>query len=434
MLSLPWRRTRRNSVPARLTAAAIFGSAASVAALVATDVIPVPTWAIPGVDIASHQHPGGAAIDWQQVAASGQKFAFIKASESTWYTNPYFSSDSVKAQQAGVMPGSYHYARPGSGDPRAEARYYASVLATGPQPSLPPVLDLEESGGLPPAQLADWTREWIDEIKTLTGRQPIIYTYYSFWMNEMGNTTEFAEYPLWLAYYSDSLPADIPGGWNEVTFWQHSDAGNVPGIITNVDMNHYNGSDEQLAALAADMPTNTTAGQAASVLGAGQDIVNQEADVANAVEHATGVNMPIASDFMLQLLGVVGGRLSPEVLINNGLGQLSGPILHEIANATGQSLEDVNGSVDTDSAMMPGLTALAGALGEAQQGGGVPVDAILDLLNSAGAANGAGSVDLGEVLTLIQRVGGTSDWAGKLQRGEIQVDPNALEGLARAAQ
>ena len=64
MISLPWRRTTRKSVPARLTATALAGTAFTVAALVATDIVPVPSWALEGVDVASHQHPGGAAIDW----------------------------------------------------------------------------------------------------------------------------------------------------------------------------------------------------------------------------------------------------------------------------------------------------------------------------------------------------------------------------------
>ena len=115
MLSLPWRRSARTTVPARLTAAALLGSAATIATLVATDIVPVPSWALNGVDVASHQHPGNSAIDWTSVKASGQNFAFIKATEGTGYINPYFTADSFKAQQAGVTPGSYHYARPGYG-------------------------------------------------------------------------------------------------------------------------------------------------------------------------------------------------------------------------------------------------------------------------------------------------------------------------------
>ena len=63
MRSLPWRRHARNTTPARLTATVLLGSAVTVAALVATDVLPAPSWAdLDGIDVASHQHPVGAAV------------------------------------------------------------------------------------------------------------------------------------------------------------------------------------------------------------------------------------------------------------------------------------------------------------------------------------------------------------------------------------
>lgn len=438
MRSLPWRRTRRTSTPARLTATALLGTSATVAALMASHVIPVPSWAIPGIDVASHQHPGGAAIDWNTVAASGQKFAFVKATEGTNYTNPYYASDSVKAQQAGIIPGSYHYARPGWNDPRAEARFYASVIATGPQPSLPPVLDLEEDQGLSPQELQHWVREWLDEIKIQTGRQPIIYTYYSFWKQKMANTTEFSEYPLWLAYYSNSLPGDIPGGWDEATFWQYSGNGSVDGVITDVDMNEYYGDDSQLQALAGDMGASTPAGETSNQLAPTQPIVEKEAQIVNEIEHQTGVNMPITSDFVVQLLGVVGGRVSPETFINSALPQLTGPVASAISQQLGVPQDQVAEKIQQGQELLPALTALAGALGEARQNGGVPTEAIQQLLNMAGESGALGSagssstVDLGQLLRVIQTVAGTQDWAGQLQNGQLNVDPNAVQGLLRA--
>ncbi|AWT27325.1 MULTISPECIES: glycoside hydrolase family 25 protein [Corynebacterium] len=324
MRSLPWRRHARTTTPARLTATVLMGSAAAVAALVATDVLPVPSWALDGIDVASHQHPGGAAIDWDAVAASGQSFAFIKATEGTGYTNPYFSSDSAKAAAAGITPGSYHYAKPEI-DARTQARYYAAQLATGVSPSLPPTLDLEETGGLGPTELQNWVREWIDEIKTLTGRDPIIYTYYSFWVGQMGNTTEFSEYPLWLAYYNSSLPDQIPGGWDEVTFWQYSGSGSVDGVITDVDLNTYYGTDEELQALTGTAESGTTVGDATEALKPIQDAAVDEAETTNAVQHSAAVlglpvlNIPLSTDLLVNLLGLVAGEVSPEVVLQTAL-------------------------------------------------------------------------------------------------------------------
>ena len=439
MISLPWRRSTRTSVPKRLTATALAGSALTVAALVATDVVPVPSWALDGIDAASHQHPGGAAIDWTAVKQSGQSFVFVKATEGTSYTNPAFTTDSAKAQQAGLVPGSYHYARPGSRNPRAEARHYASVLATGVQPSLPPVLDLEEHGGLNPTELQNWVREWIDEIKTLTGRDPIIYTYYSFWIQRMANTTEFSEYPLWLAYYRDTLPDNIPGGWDHVTFWQYSGSGRVNGVQTQVDLNKYYGDDAALNALASGLPSNTAAGQASDAMDAMRPAVEGEAEIANKIEHATGVNVPLASDFMMQLLGVIGGRVSPDVLLTQGKKQIEGKDPAQVAGSIsdGQGAQ-VSGSMKTAQEVLTAYTALSGALKEFNAGDKkLPVEAILKLIQSAAPNAGAGqggTVNIGQILSLLQQFGGISNWNAKLENGEVQPDANAFADLADAAQ
>ncbi|MEZ2121908.1 glycoside hydrolase family 25 protein [Corynebacterium sp. CCM 9203] len=198
-----------------------------------------------GIDVASWQHPNGTAINWREVSASGHRFAFIKATEGNGYINPYFVSDSMQARNAGMLIGSYHMARPNS-SAAVQAAEYAATLAMQPQPSLPPVLDIEHAEGLSPAALRAWVREFVTEIEGLTGRKPIIYTYRYFWRVNMDNTSEFSDYPLWLAAYENRPPSSIPGGWNYMTFWQRADNGVVPGIATATDINLFNGSPGQL--------------------------------------------------------------------------------------------------------------------------------------------------------------------------------------------
>ncbi|RAV32844.1 glycoside hydrolase family 25 protein [Corynebacterium heidelbergense] len=428
MLSLPWRRSARTTGPARITAAALIGSAATVAALVATDVVPVPSWAIDGVDVSSHQHPDGAAIDWQALAASGQKFAFIKATEGTGYTNPYYSTDSLKAKEAGVTPGSYHYARPGE-DARTQAQFYAASLATGAQPTLPPVLDMEETGGLGPEDLQAWTRDWVSEIKTLTGRDPIIYTYYNFWLNEMGNTTEFSNLPLWLAYYDDSLPNEIPGGWKQVTFWQYASDGDVDGVRTKVDLNSYYGSDQQLQQLANSMPNGTPAGDAANALEGLRGAAGNEANLVNDIEHATGVNIPLPSDFLMLLLGVAGGRIPVETLLTQGAAQIQAGAGADAGN-NGSSQGGAQGSSVKPEDIQRAITALSQAFNELNaQGQKIPVDQLIQQVQ----ANG-GQMDVVQLLGLLQKLTGGQNWGAKLQKGQVQVDPNALNDLAKAAE
>src|SRR5699024_11062633 len=96
------------------------------------------------------------------------------------------------------------------------------------------------------------------------------------------------------------------------------------------------------------------------------------------------VNMPITSDFVVQLLGVVGGRVSPETFINSALPQLTGPVASAISQQLGVPQDQVAEKIQQGQELLPALTALAGALGEARQNGGVPTEAIQQLLNMAG--------------------------------------------------
>jgi lysozyme len=204
---------------------------------------PTPMMRPRGIDIASYQH--GTPINWKTVHGSGERFAFIKATEGTSYTNPYFSADWAGARAAGLARGAYHYARPTSARSSAvaQANYFLSV--TGPMHvsgALPAVLDLEESGGLSPSQLIAWTRAWLTTVQRATGRKPIIYTYPYFWQTAMGNTTAFTSYPLWIARYTSGANPQLIGGWSNWAFWQYSANGQVGGISGPVDVDRANGS------------------------------------------------------------------------------------------------------------------------------------------------------------------------------------------------
>lgn len=424
MRSLPWRRHARTTTPARLTATVLFGSAATVAALVATDVLPAPSWAdLDGVDVASHQHPGGSAIDWQTVSNSGQSFAFIKATEGTGYVNPYFSSDSAKAAAAGVTPGSYHYAKPEM-DARSQARHYAATLATGVNPSLPPTLDLEETGGLGPTQLQSWVRDWIDEIKTLTGRDPIIYTYYAFWIGSMGNTTEFSEYPLWLAYYNDQLPDQIPGGWEAPTFWQYTGTGSVDGIITDVDMNTYYGSDAELQALAGSASAGTAVGNATDALRPIRDAAVAEAGLTNTVEHGASalglpmIDIPLTTDLLVNLLGLVAGEVGPEVVL--GSAQSAGFDAESSQAIASAGTEARDSDVTLPESEITRL--VSGVLGDGT--GKITLQGILNLLNAFGAQ---------DYIAQLIADGGTGDKVAPVEQAPADVPADAAAATAPEA-
>lgn len=208
-----------------------------------------------GVDVSKWQRPGGVALKWDEVAASGQKFAFIKATDGVEGDQKYFLEDSIAAAKAGLYVGSYHKAHPDR-SATAQADQYVEALQQRDEQistdkTLPPVLDIELDNGLNPTQLQKWTKDFLERVEEKTGETPMIYTYRWFWQNPMGNSTDFTDYPLWLAAYEDSAPTSLPGGWESMAFWQRSSTGRVDGIPTNVDEDVFNGTEAELQQLAA---------------------------------------------------------------------------------------------------------------------------------------------------------------------------------------
>ena len=234
--------------------------AAAAVALVATMTATsasVANAAVIGPDVSSYNHGNGATLDWGAMHQWGQtSFAFIKATEGRGYRNPTFSSDYAAAVSANVIRGAYHFARPSGGSPAeivlnatAESNQFTTALGSLDGPgNLPPVLDLEDAGSLNSDQLALWVQTWLDQTAKATGRTPIIYTNPSFWTGNMANSTAFAGYPLWLATYGVAAPPVI-GGWPSYTFWQYTDAGQIPGSSIPLDVSVFNGTYAQLQAL-----------------------------------------------------------------------------------------------------------------------------------------------------------------------------------------
>jgi GH25 family lysozyme M1 (1,4-beta-N-acetylmuramidase) len=240
----------------------VLAIAAAAAVALAGIASAEPETQLDGPDVARYQHPHGAAIDWRRVADNGVAFAFVKATESTSYTNPYFADDYAAAQRAGLVRSAYHYARPKSDlkTARDQADYFVRTAGRADQEGdLPLTLDIEQSGGLSAKALVAWTHAFVDEVTALTSRPVIIYTYPYFWQHAMGNTKDFAQLPLWIATYNNAGPKQpLPGGWSSWTFWQYTARGRLPGIAAAVDRSKFAGSYDDLRALADPTPDPPT--------------------------------------------------------------------------------------------------------------------------------------------------------------------------------
>lgn len=196
---------------------------------------------IQGIDVSHHQN----TIDWKQVGATPARFAFIKALEGITSFDSQFQANWAGAQAAGLLRGAYHFYHP-SDDPAEQADAFLSIYQPSPG-DLPPALDVEISDGQSAGTIVQGIEVWLSKVEAKVGVAPILYTDPSFWKSL--ETQRFGAYPLWIADYGVSSPV-VPAGWTGWTFWQFSETGSVSGITGAVDLNHFQGSLEDLQRMA----------------------------------------------------------------------------------------------------------------------------------------------------------------------------------------
>jgi GH25 family lysozyme M1 (1,4-beta-N-acetylmuramidase) len=201
-----------------------------------------------GIDVASGQHAGGASIDWAQVAAAGYRFAFIKATEGSYYANPYFASDLAAAQAAGLLVAPYHFANPSYSSGRLQADFALNDAGLGDNGmTLPLILDIEYDPyssnwcyGLTAGQMVAWIGAFTSEVYRRTGHYPVIYTLADWWAKCTRSSTAFAGDPLWVASYDGKKSPALPTGWSTWAYWQYTSVGQVPGIVGDTDISELN--------------------------------------------------------------------------------------------------------------------------------------------------------------------------------------------------
>lgn len=192
-----------------------------------------------GIDVSHHQ----GDIDWPAVKATEKqefpiRFAFMKATEGGDYKDRHFDENFREAGKAGIIRGAYHFYNPYS-DPIRQADFFISQVKLK-RGDLAPVLDIERKPR-DKAQLQADLKKFLNRLELHYGVKPIIYTSYKYKTRYL-DAPEFDAYPFWIAhYYVDMLSYE--GAWQ---FWQHTDYGTVPGIETNVDLNVFNGSLQEL--------------------------------------------------------------------------------------------------------------------------------------------------------------------------------------------
>ena len=215
-----------------------------------------------GIDISRYQHGKGRKkypILWNQLRIShlGSKskkkisgvvdypvsFCFIKSTEGVSVHNKYYAYDYAAARKHGIPVGAYHFfstKRTGT----AQAQYFinSTLFRKG---DLPPVLDIEPSDGdiaRMGGSMALWRniRAWLELVEKRCGVKPILYVNQRFVNKYLSDAPDIKRnYKVWIARYGEYKP-DL-----KLVVWQLSPDGRVKGITGDVDINVFNGYQQQ---------------------------------------------------------------------------------------------------------------------------------------------------------------------------------------------
>lgn len=194
-----------------------------------------------GVDVSHHQK----SIRWDEVAASGIRFAMIRlghrtVSDGVICLDTYWEENFAGARNAGLPIGVYFYSQAISvEEARQEAAFVLDTLK-GRRLEFPVVFDWEDyyknsrTANMDPETLNALAIAFCEEIAK-AGYEPMIY-----FSPDLDNRLWDLElmqqqgYSFWLAMYRDTM------NWPyEAQMWQYTQTGRVNGIDGDVDINLY---------------------------------------------------------------------------------------------------------------------------------------------------------------------------------------------------
>jgi len=240
----------------------------------AQTISPAANWrpsGIQGMDVSSYQKNVDWAAAWNQQA----RFAYVKATEGTYYKNDYYGQQYNGSANVGMIRGAYHFAIPSlteSGS--AQANFFVDNGGgwRSDTKTLPPLLDIEYNPypslgntcyNLSASQMVSWLESFSGTVLARTGVLPMIYTTTDWWRTCTGNSAQFADHRLHIANYNTVGAGPLPSGWSSYSIWQYSSSGPFVG-----DSNVWNGDWASLeAATRFDVSQSFRAVRDANALG-----------------------------------------------------------------------------------------------------------------------------------------------------------------------
>ncbi len=180
-------------------------------------------------------------------AASNLDAIYIKATGGMTITDANFINNAESSESVHLKYGFYHYLYPYADitvDKQQADRFYDSIKDYNYE--CIPVLDIEETNEadnmspLSKAQITNAVKAFIDEFKSISGQDIMIYSSTNFINSYLDSS--LSTYKLWISYPDGASPKDT-NVWHQWTMWQYAGdgvgfpKGSVAGVDGVVDLN-----------------------------------------------------------------------------------------------------------------------------------------------------------------------------------------------------
>lgn len=197
----------------------------------------VKGYPVRGIDVSEYQ----GKIDWDTISNQGLKFAYIKATEGSKYTDKQFKSNWEYANKTNMKIGAYHFLSFDSDGATQADNFIKNVPEIS---GLPPAVDIELYGKYkkdnPSKQKVHKVlNSYLNKVENYYKVKPVLYfTEKSF---KLYYDDEYSDYMVWVrnVYTKPDFK-----NW---TFWQYADKGRLKGYSGQekfIDLDVFNGNDK----------------------------------------------------------------------------------------------------------------------------------------------------------------------------------------------
>ncbi|MDQ3911505.1 MAG: glycoside hydrolase family 25 protein [Actinomycetota bacterium] len=218
-----------------------------------------PLW---GVDVSSHQ----GNVNWAAVAHEGFSWMVSKATEGTYYTNPFYQDSVLNASKVGLVRGAFHFLT--NGDPKRQLENFLSVTGDDLEGKLV-MVDVEalSYSGVDYSPSFTHVEDFVTGLHERIGEHPILlYSGAWYWHGYLGNPSlsdlvDNYQVKVWDSHYvsganyASVLYQSVPKVWWTKNCW----GGQKPSILQftssalvagqHMDADAFPGTREELEAL-----------------------------------------------------------------------------------------------------------------------------------------------------------------------------------------